>query len=160
MIGAGVGLGLGLLGRAGLGAWSWHRAKTRRAQEEKDADREMQVRYSGGGSTSGDATVTIDGGGVEDQPVLPPSTGGAPDPGDVPLDPLAQSLQKSLQEKQEELRLAQLELEDQRQRREVGDVAVHQMEEAMRKMHREGLEEVNRAEGVASKYMDERDIYR
>ena len=155
-----MGLGLGLLGRAGLGAWSWHRAKTRRAQEEKEADRELQARYSRGGSTSGDATVTIDGGGVGDQPVLPPSTGGAPDPGDVPLDPLTRSLQRSLQEKQEELRLALLELEEQRQRREVGDVAVHQMEEAMRKMHREGLEEVNRAENVASKYMDERDLYR
>ena len=160
VIGAGVGLGLGLLGRAGLGLWSWHKAKTARAREEKEAGRELQARYSRDNTTSGDATVTISGGGVEDQHALPPSNGGAPDPSDVPLDPLAQSLQKSLQEKQEEVRLALLELEEQRQRREVGDVAVHQMEEAMRKMHREGLEEVNRVETIASKYMDERDLYR
>ena len=160
VIGAGVGLGLGLLGRAGLGIWSWRKAKARRAQEERDAGKELQARYSKEGTPSGDATVNLSGGGLGEQDVLPPSTDAPPGAVDVLLDPLTQSLQQALQEKQEQLRLARLELEEQRQRREVGDVAVHQMEEAMGNLHREGLEEVNRVENLAAKYMDERDLYR
>ena len=175
-MGAGVGVGLVLLARGGVAAWSHYQARAQRKDPPaKDKEQEMRRVSFVASSATGDATATTDldtprgpqpqqdqPGQQQDQPGQQQDQPGQQDqqqPQDDPVDPLVAALQAQLVEKQQHLRRARLEWERQQKERAALEAALQEARDAMDTMHQGHLEELGKTEGLAMKYLDERDLY-